>query len=145
MNWSSPEPAATTWEPLEALNDSVETNWTAAKPIFPARVPPPWWDAGRVQIPLYSLIFLLAVVGNALVILTLVQNQRMRTITNVFLLNLAVSDLLLGVFCMPFTLIGALLRDFVFGELMCKLIPYSQGRISFISIIKSKGTIDFDK
>lgn len=56
-----------------------------------------------------------------------VQNQRMRTITNLFLLNLAVSDLLLGVLCMPFTLIGALLRDFVFGELMCKLLPFLQG------------------
>ncbi|XP_065092508.1 cholecystokinin receptor type A-like [Ochlerotatus camptorhynchus] len=50
----------------------------------------------------------------------------MRTITNLFLLNLAVSDLFLGVFCMPFTLVGTLLRDFVFGEVMCKLLPYLQ-------------------
>ncbi|KAK7862634.1 hypothetical protein R5R35_001609 [Gryllus longicercus] len=85
-----------------------------------------WWAAGRIQIPLYSAIFLLAVTGNSLVILTLAVHQRMRTITNVFLLNLAVSDLLLGVLCMPFTLIGALLRDFVFGEAMCRLIPYLQ-------------------
>ncbi|XP_068081274.1 cholecystokinin receptor-like [Anabrus simplex] len=89
---------------------------------------PNLWDAGRVQIPLYSAIFLLAVGGNSLVILTLAVHQRMRTITNVFLLNLAVSDLLLGVLCMPFTLIGALLRDFVFGEFMsktmCNAIPF---------------------
>ncbi|KAK4887295.1 hypothetical protein RN001_003566 [Aquatica leii] len=55
-----------------------------------------------------------------------VQNKRMRTITNLFLLNLAVSDLLLGVLCMPFTLVGALLRDFIFGAFMCKLLPYLQ-------------------
>lgn len=79
------------------------------------------------QIPVYATILLLSVLGNALVILTLVQNRRMRTITNVFLLNLAVSDLLLGVLCMPITLLGALLRDFVFGGLMCKLMPYLQG------------------
>ena len=78
-------------------------------------------------VPLYSVIFLLAVIGNSLVILTLVQNKRMRTITNLFLLNLAVSDLFLGVFCMPFTLVGMLLRDFIFGEIMCKLLPYLQG------------------
>ncbi|XP_058445280.1 cholecystokinin receptor type A-like [Malaya genurostris] len=84
------------------------------------------FDAGRFQIPLYSVIFLLAVIGNSLVILTLVQNKRMRTITNLFLLNLAVSDLFLGVFCMPFTLVGTLLRDFIFGEVMCKLLPYLQ-------------------
>jgi cholecystokinin A receptor len=51
----------------------------------------------------------------------------MRTITNLFLLNLAVSDLLLGVLCIPFTLIGTLLRHFVFGEVMCKLLPFLQG------------------
>lgn len=117
-----------------------------------------WLSSGRLQIPLYATILLLAIVGNSLVIMTLVQNRRMRTITNVFLLNLAVSDILLGknhnsllifyqnhfhimmnkkiiyfcyflgVFCMPFTLVGTLLRDFVFGELMCKFIPYLQGK-----------------
>lgn len=88
--------------------------------------------ASRI-IPLYSVIFLLAVIGNSLVILTLVQNKRMRTITNLFLLNLAVSDLFLGVFCMPFTLVGMLLRDFIFGEMMCKLLPYLQGSYYKIS------------
>lgn len=86
-----------------------------------------WMAMGRVQIPLYLIIFLLAVIGNSLVILTLVQNKRMRTITNVFLLNLAISDLFLGVLCMPFTLVGTLKRDFVFGEFMCKILPFLQG------------------
>lgn len=98
----------------------------------PRRLIPTWYETGRVQIPLYSIILLLAVIGNTLVILTLIQNQRMRTITNVFLLNLAVSDLLLGVLCMPFTLVGTLLRNFVFGELMCKLLPYLQGMYPFL-------------
>ncbi|KAI9555190.1 hypothetical protein GHT06_017705 [Daphnia sinensis] len=80
----------------------------------------------EVMIPLYSVIFILSVLGNILVIVTLTQNRRMRTVTNVFLLNLAIADLLLGVFCMPFTLIGQLLRDFIFGSFMCKTIPYFQ-------------------
>jgi hypothetical protein len=41
----------------------------------------------------------------------------------------AVSDLLLGVFCMPFTLIGQVLRNFVFGAAMCKLISFFQGKV----------------
>ncbi|CAG9803141.1 unnamed protein product [Chironomus riparius] len=86
----------------------------------------PWITMASRVIPLYSLIFLLAVIGNSLVIMTLVQNKRMRTVTNVFLLNLAISDLLLGIFCMPITLLGMLLRDFIFGEIMCKLLPYLQ-------------------
>ncbi|XP_043483264.1 cholecystokinin receptor type A-like [Leptopilina heterotoma] len=77
-------------------------------------------------VPLYATIFLLSVVGNSLVLITLARNKRMRTVTNVYLLNLAVSDLLLGVFCMPFTLLGQMLKNFVFGNAMCKLIPYFQ-------------------
>lgn len=96
-------------------NVSTETTWLD------------WFSSAHIQIPLYATILLLTLVGNTLVIMTLVQNRRMRTITNVFLLNLAVSDILLGVFCMPFTLIGTQLRDFVFGEILCKLIPYLQG------------------
>lgn len=42
----------------------------------------------------------------------------------------AVSDLLLGVFCMPFTLVGQVLRNFIFGLTMCKLIPYFQGKLT---------------
>ncbi|CAH0560862.1 unnamed protein product [Brassicogethes aeneus] len=77
-------------------------------------------------IPLYVIIFVLSVVGNCAVLLTLFKNKRMRTVTNVYLVNLAVSDLLLGVFCMPFTLVGQVLRTFIFGSIMCKLIPYFQ-------------------
>lgn len=102
-------------------------NFTRAIKVI-NRTQPYQQQASAVHIiPLYSIIFLLAVVGNSLVILTLVQNKRMRTITNLFLLNLSISDLFLGVFCMPFTLVGTVLRDFVFGELMCKLLPYLQG------------------
>ncbi|XP_076467575.1 cholecystokinin receptor type A-like [Babylonia areolata] len=82
--------------------------------------------SAEIQIVLYTLIFLLAVVGNLLVLITLFQNKRMRTVTNVFLLNLALSDLLLAVFCMPFTLVPVLLRNFIFGAAMCVLIRYLQ-------------------
>lgn len=33
---------------------------------------PQWYETGRIQIPLYAVIFMLAVIGNTLVILTLV-------------------------------------------------------------------------
>ncbi|CAO1385785.1 unnamed protein product [Diamesa serratosioi] len=104
---------------LMPLANNVSTHFTVNQNVS-------WIDTGYRIIPLYSVIFLLAVIGNSLVILTLVQNKRMRTITNLFLLNLSLSDLFLGVFCMPFTLSGTLLRNFVFGEIMCKLLPYLQ-------------------
>ncbi|RUS77038.1 hypothetical protein EGW08_015195, partial [Elysia chlorotica] len=79
------------------------------------------------QIPFYGLIFVLSVVGNILVIVTVIQNKKMRSLTNVFLLNLSLSDLLLTLFCMPFTLVPVYLRDFIFGEVMCVLVRYMQG------------------
>ena len=85
--------------------------------------------SGELRIALYSVIFLLSVTGNALVIATLAQNRRMRTLTNVLLLNLSVSDLLLALFCMPFTLIPTLLKNFIFGTVMCVLIRYMQGNL----------------
>ncbi|XP_073967349.1 cholecystokinin receptor type A-like [Choristoneura fumiferana] len=80
----------------------------------------------RFILPPYFLIFLLSVSGNCMVIATLASNKRMRTVTNVYLLNLAISDFLLGVFCLPFTLVGQIYRRFLFGAALCKLIPFLQ-------------------
>ncbi|XP_032253419.1 cholecystokinin receptor type A [Phoca vitulina] len=80
-----------------------------------------------VQILLYSVIFLLSVLGNTLVITVLIRNKRMRTVTNIFLLSLAVSDLMLCLFCMPFNLIPNLLKDFIFGSAVCKTTTYFMG------------------
>ncbi|CAB3378575.1 Hypothetical predicted protein [Cloeon dipterum] len=85
-------------------------------------------------VPLYAIIFILSIIGNSLVVITLMQNRRMRTVTNVFLLNLAIADLLLGVFCMPFTLVGQLLSNFIFGYAMCKVIPYFQAVSVFVTV-----------
>ncbi|XP_056287735.1 LOW QUALITY PROTEIN: cholecystokinin receptor-like [Pseudoliparis swirei] len=79
------------------------------------------------RILLYCLIFLLSVFGNLLIVVVLVMNKRMRTVTNCFLLSLAVSDLMMAIFCMPFTLIPNILEDFIFGAAMCKAISYFMG------------------
>ncbi|KFQ17378.1 Cholecystokinin receptor type A, partial [Merops nubicus] len=80
-----------------------------------------------IRILLYCLIFLLSILGNTLVITVLIRNKRMRTVTNTFLLSLAVSDLMLCLFCMPFTLIPNLLKDFIFGSAVCKTATYFMG------------------
>ncbi|XP_070612663.1 cholecystokinin receptor type A [Erythrolamprus reginae] len=80
-----------------------------------------------VRIFLYSLIFLLSVLGNTLVIIVLIRSKRIRTVTNLFLLSLAISDLMLCFFCMPFTLIPNLLQDFIFGSSICKIASYFMG------------------
>uniref|UniRef100_A0A914V731 G-protein coupled receptors family 1 profile domain-containing protein n=1 Tax=Plectus sambesii TaxID=2011161 RepID=A0A914V731_9BILA len=74
----------------------------------------------------FTTIFCLSVVGNSVVIVTIVQQRTMRTITNLYLLNLAITDLLLSVICMPPTLVSSLVYCWIFGPILCKVIAYLQ-------------------
>ena len=58
----------------------------------------------------YSLVFLVGLSGNILVVFAVMRgNQEMRNcVTNIFLVNLAVADLLVIITCLPFTLIANL-------------------------------------
>ena len=49
----------------------------------------------------YGTTLLLGVIGNALVIISLMRYRRMRTVTNIFLTSLASADLLLLLLCVP--------------------------------------------
>ncbi|XP_077400140.1 cholecystokinin receptor type A-like [Vanacampus margaritifer] len=80
-----------------------------------------------VRVFLYCVIFLTSVVGNSLIIAVLSRNRRMRTVTNLFLLSLAVSDLMVSLVCIPFTLIPNLMRTFVFSNGTCKMVMYFMG------------------
>lgn len=53
----------------------------------------------------YLLIFAVCMVGNGVVCFIVLRSKNMRTVTNLFILNLAISDLLVGIFCMPTTLL----------------------------------------
>lgn len=71
--------------PIELL----ETNSTVTQTVILNNTTPSQGVfESKLIIPLYVIIFLLAVIGNSLVLVTLVQNKRMRTVTNVYLLNL---------------------------------------------------------
>lgn len=54
----------------------------------------------------YMLVFTVGLVGNSFVIAVVLRSPRMRTVTNFFIVNLAVADILVIVFCLPATLMG---------------------------------------
>jgi hypothetical protein len=62
-----------------------------------------------ILIVAYMLILTIGVVGNCLVVAVVIRTPRMRTVTNLFILNLAVADLLVILFCLPPTLLSNLL------------------------------------
>ncbi|XP_041938924.1 neuropeptide FF receptor 1-like [Alosa sapidissima] len=73
------------------------------------------------------LIFFLCMIGNSLVCLIVVRNRQMRTVTNIFILNLAISDLFVGILCLPITLADNLITGWPFDEVVCKMSGLVQG------------------
>lgn len=70
--------------------------------------------------PLYSLVFIFGFVGNMLVVLILINCKRLKSMTDVYLLNLAISDLLFLI-TLPFWAYYAA-NEWVFGNEMCQLL-----------------------
>ncbi|XP_038050922.1 probable G-protein coupled receptor 83 [Patiria miniata] len=82
--------------------------------------------AGTVAafIPLYTSVVILSLLGNALVCLAVVRNKRMRSVTNFFLANQALSDIVMTILNIPFTAYHQMVLDWPFGDLMCHLAEY---------------------
>ncbi|XP_007421760.1 neuropeptide FF receptor 1 [Python bivittatus] len=75
----------------------------------------------------YAFIFFMCMIGNMLVCFIVLKNRQMRTVTNFFILNLAISDVLVGIFCMPTTLVDNLITGWPFDIFMCKMSGLVQG------------------
>uniref|UniRef100_A0A8C7YE44 Pyroglutamylated RFamide peptide receptor n=1 Tax=Oryzias sinensis TaxID=183150 RepID=A0A8C7YE44_9TELE len=75
---------------------------------------------------MYVLIFVLALGGNTLVIYIVVKKRAIQTATDIFICSLAVSDLLITFFCIPFTLLQNISSEWFGGVLVCKTVPFVQ-------------------
>ena len=73
---------------------------------------------------LFSIIVVVGLVGNALVVLVVALNKTMHNTTNILIVNLAVSDLMFIVFCVPFTATDYFLPSWPFGGIWCKMVQY---------------------
>ena len=82
---------------------------------------------------LYLVIFVTALVGNGLVCYVVKASPRMRTVTNYFIGNLAIGDILMALFCVPFSSVHVLLQHWPFGPYMCRLVSYTQAVSVFVS------------
>lgn len=74
---------------------------------------------------LFCILIIITVIGNTLVILSVITTRRLRTVTNCFVMSLAVADWLVGIFVMP-----------------PAVVFFVVGKIFFFSISKNKYSID---
>ncbi|XP_063158023.1 CX3C chemokine receptor 1-like [Candoia aspera] len=94
---------------------------------------------GQVFLPiLYALVFSIGLVGNFLVLLTILKARYQKSITDIFFLNLAISDLLF-VISLPFWA-SYIIHGWTLGNIACQIVSsfYSVGLfagIFFITII----------
>ena len=51
---------------------------------------------------LFTLISLIIVFGNSMTIFVILRNKKMQNITNYFITNLAIADIIIGLFVTPF-------------------------------------------
>ncbi|XP_039277855.1 RYamide receptor-like [Nilaparvata lugens] len=86
----------------------------------------------------YCLVFVIALAGNGLVCYVVHSSPRMRTVTNIFIVNLAVGDVLMTLFCVPFTFVSTLLLQYwPFGAPLCHTVSFSQA----VSVLVSAYTL----
>ncbi|NXJ07524.1 CCR8 protein, partial [Odontophorus gujanensis] len=70
---------------------------------------------------LYYILFMIGLIGNALVVWVLIVFKKIRATTDVYLLNLAISDLIF-VFSLPFLAQYSLVDQWTLGNTMCKIV-----------------------
>ncbi|XP_043941303.1 G-protein coupled receptor 54-like [Protopterus annectens] len=87
--------------------------------------PPFLTDAWLVPF-FFALLMLVGLIGNSLVIYVVSKHKQMRTATNFYIANLAATDIIFLVCCVPFTATLYPLPSWIFGEFMCKFVAYLQ-------------------
>lgn len=129
---------------LQFLNASTMTNFTISladlNAIYLSIKDLPEALPANIKIFLiviYVILIVGSIVGNILVILVILLNKTMRTVTNVFLLSLAMSDTLISSWNMPLQLVYYIRNQWTEGVGLCKFTSYCQS----VSVIASIFTL----
>lgn len=84
---------------------------------------------------IYTNIFVLGMCGNMLTVFVVFRNRDMQTVTNFFIANLALADILLCTLCVPFTPLYTFSEKWVFGMVMCHIVAFAQGTSVYVSTL----------
>lgn len=74
----------------------------------------------------YSAVMAVGLIGNSCLVFIILWYKEMRNVTNIFIVNLSCSDILMGIVCLPVTIIYTLMDRWILGDVLCKLTPFVQ-------------------
>ncbi|XP_044053267.1 opsin 4xb [Siniperca chuatsi] len=77
----------------------------------------------------------LGITGNVLVMFAFYSNKKLRNLPNYFIMNLAVSDFLMAFTQSPIFFINCLYKEWVFGEMGCKIYAFCGALFGIASMI----------
>ena len=86
-----------------------------------------------VEVFFLVILNVLSLTGNIMVCIAVYKNTRLRTTTNLYIIALAVSDLMSGVFLMPFTLGVLITGEWVYGRVICNFQAYIAMFVVYVS------------
>ncbi|XP_043273223.1 octopamine receptor Oamb isoform X2 [Venturia canescens] len=81
-----------------------------------------WSGAGIVAtLVVLAIVDVMVILGNVLVILAVYHTTKLRNVTNMFIVSLAVADLLVGVAVLPFSATWEVFKVWIFGDIWCSV------------------------
>ncbi|KAM7535623.1 hypothetical protein Aperf_G00000089167 [Anoplocephala perfoliata] len=85
----------------------------------------------------YAIIFVLSNCGNSLVVFIIARKPEMRSVTNIFIVNLAISDILMTLIATPLTPAIVFVQGWSLNISLCKLLPAVMGITVYVSTLTS--------
>ncbi|KAG9341134.1 hypothetical protein JZ751_019888 [Albula glossodonta] len=83
----------------------------------------------------YGVVMLLGLLGNVCLICVIARQKEKANVTSILITNLSVSDILVCIFCLPITVVYTLMDHWVFGGVLCRLLPFVQCMSVTVSIL----------
>ncbi|XP_072883293.1 neuropeptide Y receptor type 4-2-like [Hemitrygon akajei] len=83
----------------------------------------------------YCAVMVFGLLGNICLICVIAKQKGKSNVTNMFIANLSFADIMICVFCLPFTIVYTLMDYWIFGEVLCKMIPFVQCLSVTVSIL----------
>lgn len=92
----------------------------------------------------YACIFTIGLIGNILVCYVIFRQSSMHSVTYIYIANLALVDILICLFAVPFTPMYLMtFKEWIFGTTLCRLVPFAQGNVPLLNLSEFNKSIEF--